>query len=200
MAPQSIGISFVAAFGGALVSKTGRYKWTLVAGPALTVASLILLTRIGPTTGGLDLAPLLILNGFGLGLIFPNLTLTVQNASPLHDLGIATSTANFFRSMGGAFGAAAAGAVVATKLDAELLLRLGTSRLEEVGGAQGLIRTPRVVKDFAPELRQPVVEAVSEAVVSIIWRAVPVMAIVLVLGLLTREKPLRTSSAIGGED
>ncbi len=200
LSPQSIGISVVAALGGSIIAKTGRYKWALVLGPVLSLVSLALLTQIDPNTTGRDLAPVLILNGLGLGLIFPNLTLTVQNASPIQDLGIATSASNFFRSMGGAFGAAIAGAVLAARLDAELLARLGPERLADVGGADGLIRTPRVVKDFPPELRQPVVEAVSDAVASIIWRALPVMGIVLLFATLTRAAPLRTSSSIGGDD
>ncbi len=200
LAPQSIGISLVAAIGGSIVSRTGRYKWALVLGPALASMSLLMLTQIGPDTDGLSLAPLLVLNGFGLGLIFPNLTLTVQNASAFSDLGIATSTANFFRSMGGAFGAAVAGALLTTHLDRELLDRLGSDRLADLGGAQGLIRSPRVVRDFAADIRTPVVEAVSASVSDIIWRALPVMVIVLVLAMLVKEAPLRTSSAIGGQD
>ncbi len=200
LTPQSIGISLIAAASGWLVSRTGRYKWTLILGPVLTVAALVLLTGIGPDTGAGDLAPILLLYGFGLGLIFPNLTLSVQNASPIDDLGIATSTSNFFRSMGGAFGAAVGGAVLTARLDAELLDRLGAERLDGLGGAEGLIRSPRVVKDFAVELRQPVVEAVSESVEAVVWLSVPVMVAVLVLGALVKEEPLRTSSAIGGED
>lgn len=200
LTPQSIGISVIAAIGGSIVSKTGRYKWALVLGPALTAISLFLLTKIGPDTGARELAPVLLLNGFGLGLLFPNLTLTVQNASAFEDLGIATSTSNFFRSMGGAFGAAVAGAILTNRLDDELLSSLGPERLGDVGGAEGLIRSPRVVKDFPIDLRLPVIEAVSESVVSIVWRTLPIMLIVLALGIFVREAPLRTSSAIGGED
>lgn len=200
LTPQSIGISLIAAAAGWLVSRTGRYKWTLILGPALTVVALGLLTRIGPDTGALDLAPSLLLYGFGLGLIFPNLTLTVQNASPIEDLGIATSTSNFFRSMGGAFGAAVGGAVMTTQLGDRLLGRLGPDRLDDLGGASGLIRSPSAVRDLPDELRQAAIEAVSESVVALVWRAVPVMALVLLLGLFVREAPLRTSSAIGGQD
>lgn len=200
LTPQSIGISLIAAASGLMVSRTGRYKWTLILGPALTVAALVLLTTIGPDTGPLELAPMLLLFGFGLGLIFPNLTLTVQNASRIEDLGIATSTSNFFRSMGGAFGAAVGGAVMTQQLDDRLLAELGAERLDDLGGAAGLIRSPRLVRDLPVELRQAAIESVSDSVVALVWRSVPVMAAVLLLGLLVREVPLRTSSAIGGQD
>ncbi len=200
LTPQSVGISAIAAASGWLVSRTGRYKWTLLVGPALTVVALVLLTTIGPDTGALELAPPLTLFGFGLGLIFPNLTLTVQNASRFEDLGIATSTSNFFRSMGGAFGAAVGGAVMTTQLDDRLLDRLGPERLDDLDGAAGLIRSPAVVRDLPDELQAAAVEAVSESVVALVWWSVPVMSLVLLFGLFVREAPLRTSSAIGGED
>jgi EmrB/QacA subfamily drug resistance transporter len=200
LTPQSVGISVIAALSGWLVARTGRYKWTLVLGPVLALAALLALTRIGPDTGPVELAPMLLLYGFGLGLIFPHLTLTVQNASPVADLGIATSTSNFFRSMGGAFGAAVGGAVMAHQLDGRLLERLGAARLVELGGAEGVIRSPRVVRDFPDELRQAVVDSVSESLVALVWWALPVMALVLGFALLVREIPLRTSSSIGGDD
>ena len=198
--PQSVGISLVATGSGWLVSRTGRYKWAMLLGPFMATIALIWLTTIGPDTGALALAPILFLLGAGLGLVFPNLTLSVQNAAPFEDLGIATSTSNFFRSMGGAFGAAVGGAILTGRLDSELADRLGTARLNEVGGAAGLIRSPAAVKDLDLELRQPIIEAVSDSVVAIVWWATPVMAAVGVLALLVRETALRTSSAIGGSD
>ncbi len=200
LTPQSIGISVVATIAGVLVTRTGRYKWTLLVGPVLTVGALLALTRIGPDTGPLDLAPPLLVFGMGLGLIFPHLTLTVQNASPVADLGIATSASNFFRSMGGAFGAAVGGAIMTAQLDGRLLDRLGVDRLDELGGAAGLIRSPRLVRDLPDDLRSAAIEAVSESVVTLIWWSIPAMTLILVLGLLVRELPLRTSSAIGGQD
>ncbi len=200
LTPQSVGISLVAALGGQLVSKYGRYKWALVAGPAITVVALASLTTIGPETTALDLAPMLFGLGIGLGLIFPNLTLAVQNAAPIEDLGIATSTSNFFRSMGGAFGAAIAGAFFAARLDDELVARLGRDRLLDLGGAEGLIQEPKVVRDFPVDLRTAAVEAVSEAVSGMFWLAIPLMTGVFVLAVCVREIPLRTSSSVGGDD
>lgn len=200
LTPQSIGISIVATLGGWLVSKTGRYKWTMIVGPIIAAAALFGLSTIGPDTGELQLAPILFALGTGLGLVFPNLTLSVQNAAPPADLGIATSTSNFFRSMGGAFGAAIGGAYLANRLDVELVKRLGADRLAELGGAGGLIRSPAVVKEFEPDLRQPVVEAVAESVAGIARWAAPAMLLIAAVALLVRETALRTDSAVGGAD
>jgi hypothetical protein len=102
--------------------------------------------------------------------------------------------------MGGAFGAAVGGAIVGARLDSGLLERLGAERFEEVGGAEELIRSPENVRDLPDELRQPVAEVVADAVVAVVWRSIPVMILIGLLALLVRETPLRTSSAIGGED
>ncbi|MGH1490254.1 MAG: MDR family MFS transporter [Acidimicrobiales bacterium] len=200
LTPQSIGISLSAAIGGYLVTRTGRYKWSMLLGGTAAVVALLALTRIGPDTGALDLAPVLFLLGGGLGLIFPNLTLSVQNAVAVQDLGIGTSTSNFFRSMGGAFGAAIGGALLTRRLNAELIDELGESRLSELGGAEGLVRTPKVVQDLPDDLRLPVIEAVSHSVAHVIWWSVPLLAVVLLLAMTVKEMPLRTTSALGGQD
>lgn len=197
LTPQSIGISLMATGGGILVSRTGRYKWTMLTGGALAAASMVFLTRIGPETGALDLAPVLFVMGLGMGLIFPNLTLSVQNAVGIEDLGIGTSTSNFFRSMGGAFGTAIAGALLTRRLDQELSTQLGAERLAGLGGAEGLVRTPKVVHDLPPDLRHAVVEAVAHSVVHVIWYSVPVLVLVWLVALTLKEIPLRTSSALG---
>lgn len=200
MTPQSIAITLASAIGGALVSRTGRYKWTLTLGPLTAVVALFTLTFIGPDTGGTELAPRLFLLGLGLGLVFPNITLAVQNAAAVEDLGIATSTSNFFRNMGGAFGAAIAGAFFATRVETELVSRLGSQQLDELGGVASLIQTPRVVRDFPPEQRGAVVEAVSEGAGALYWWSIPLVLAVLVFSLFVVEKPLRTTSVIGGKD
>lgn len=200
LTPQSVGVTIASIVSGLLVSRIGRYKWNLLLGPVVAALSMVWLTTINPTTGVWDLAPIVFVFGLGLGLIFPNLTLTVQNAVPFADLGIATSTMNFFRSMGGAFGAAVGGALMTNRLDAGLIERLGRERLDDLGGAEGLIRSPATVKDLDQDLRQPIVDAVAEAVVYLIWISVPIVALLAIVALLVQETELRTSSAIGGTD
>ncbi|MCP4084376.1 MAG: MFS transporter [Actinomycetia bacterium] len=200
LTPQSVGISLSSTIAGILVSRSGRYKWTLLTGPLAAVAALAVLARMEPGISTVGLAPVLFLLGLGLGLTFPNMTLSVQNASPVEDLGIATSVANFFRSMGGAFGSAIAGAVLTARLSDSLGERLGPARLEELGGAEGLIRSPKVVHDLAPDLKTAAIDSVTDAVTWVITLSIPVMVVVFLLALFVVETPLRTSSTIGGSD
>ena len=200
MVPQSIAISLAATFSGIVVTRTGRYKWNLIVGPILAILGMLALTRITPDSTAVTLAPVLFLLGAGVGLIFPNLTLSVQNTVEPQDLGIGTSTANFFRSVGGAFGAAIGGAFLASHLNNALVVRLGVDRLEEIGGAKGLIRSPESVAELPPELHEAAVESVASAVVDVIWGVIPVLLVVLLAGLFVKELTLRTSSTVGGPD
>ena len=198
LVPQTLGITIMATLSGRLVSRSGRYKWTLVTGPAIAFVGLLLLSSIDAETSFVQLAPYLVLMGVGMGFIFPNLTLAVQNAAAMEDLGVATSTANFFRNMGAAFGAAVVGAALNSQLDDALAERLPPGELADLGGAEGLIRSPDVVRDLPPDLHDIVVDAVQVAVTSVYRWVAPLVLILLVLALLVRETPLRTTSSVGG--
>jgi hypothetical protein len=81
-------------------------------------------------------------------------------------------------------------------VDDALIERLGRAQLDELGGAEGLIRTPRLVGDLPLDLRDAVVLSVGDSVVGVIWWGVPIMATIWLLAWLVHETPLRTTSAI----
>jgi EmrB/QacA subfamily drug resistance transporter len=196
MIPMSIGISVSAAIMGNLVARFGRYKWTLVLGPVIASVGMALLSTIDIEVTMLTLTPILLLLGLGLGMTFPHLTLAVQNAAQPADLGVATSGSNFFRALGGVFGAAIGGVVMARRLDTRLVERLDEVRLDNLGGASGLIRSPKAVQELAPDLQEVVAESVAGAVSGVFILAVPVMAAIALVALFIDEQPLRTSSQL----
>lgn len=200
MIPDSLGFSLLAAVSGWLVARSGRYRWALRVGPLLCAGALFAMTRVTPDTGGLELAPILFLLGMGQGLVYPNLTLTVQNAATPEDLGIATTVSNFCRALGGAFGAALGGAALTRRLDDELRDRLSAADLEALGGTAGLLRSPAAVDSFEPELQALVAGAVGSSVAYLAWWTVPVMLCVAIIALGVTETPLRTTSTVGGDD
>ncbi len=198
MVPQSFAISGTATMSGFLVSRFGRYKWTLVVGPLIGVIGVWGLSTIDRDTTAWGLAPYLVLLGFGMGLAFPNMTIAVQNAVEMSDLGVATSTSNFFRNMGSTFGAAIMGSLLNRKLDAALEARVPAPRLAQVGGAEGLIRSPRVVRELPEDLHEAVISAVTTSVTAVLAWVAPILFGIFVLALFVRERPLRTTSALGG--
>jgi EmrB/QacA subfamily drug resistance transporter len=117
LAPMMGGVIVASFVGGRLVSRTGRYKLFPVLGllaATLSYAALAWAVRHG--VGPLPIEAVLVVMGLGIGLVMPNLTTAIQNAVPRRDLGAATASAAFFRSLGGALGAALSGAVLAAHL------------------------------------------------------------------------------------
>ena len=92
------------------------------------------------------------------------------------------------------------GSVLPKNIEIEdaLAERLPPGELADLGGAEGLIRSPEVVRELPPDLHDVVVEAVQISVTSVYRWVAPVALILLVLALLVRETPLRTTSSIGG--
>jgi EmrB/QacA subfamily drug resistance transporter len=117
LAPMMGGVIIASVTGGRLVSAFGRYKIFPIIGLIMSTASFLTLAWAaftGAPTPFIETA--LITLGGGLGLVMPNLTVAIQNSVELADLGVATSVSGFIRSLGGALGVAASGAVVAFRL------------------------------------------------------------------------------------
>jgi EmrB/QacA subfamily drug resistance transporter len=104
--PMTLGIMSASVISGQAISRTGRYKVFPVAGSLLMMFGLSLLTRLTVDTSMAVVSAYTVVLGFGLGLCMQPLVLAIQNAVPAQDMGVATSSATFFRQMGGTLGAA----------------------------------------------------------------------------------------------
>ncbi len=117
IAPMMGGVITASVFGGRLVSRTGRYKLLVTIGLAAAALSFAALSWSARTGGGAGAGEaILAVLGLGIGVSFPNLTTAIQNAVDRADLGVATSTAAFFRALGGAVGVALSGAILTARL------------------------------------------------------------------------------------
>jgi MFS family permease len=98
--------------GGRLIARVRRYKRVPLAGAVVAIAAFLPLA-VAPTGFSPAVALTLIaVAGSGLGPMFPFTIVVVQNAVPMHQLGVATGTMNFFRALGGTFIVTAFGAIV----------------------------------------------------------------------------------------
>jgi EmrB/QacA subfamily drug resistance transporter len=105
--PLMAGIIVASMASGQLTSRTGRYKIFPVVGTALMAAALLLLAlRLDVDTSLLEVDVYMALFGLGLGGCLQTLIMAVQNAVPARDMGVASSSATFFRQMGGTLGVA----------------------------------------------------------------------------------------------
>jgi EmrB/QacA subfamily drug resistance transporter len=117
IAPMMGGVIVASIGGGRLVSHTGRYKLLVAAGLLVAAISFATLAWSAWTGGGAAMGEvILVALGLGIGVSFPNLTTAIQNAVERPDLGVATSTSAFFRSLGGAVGVAISGAILTARL------------------------------------------------------------------------------------
>ena len=117
VAPMMAGVITASFGGGWMVTRTGRYKLFPVIGllaASLSYAALSWATR--RDTSAPPIEAILVVMGLGIGFVMPNLTTAIQNAVDRSEIGAATSTAAYFRSLGGALGIALSGAVLAAHL------------------------------------------------------------------------------------
>lgn len=114
--PLVLGLSLSSTVSGQLIARSGRWKGYLVWGAFSLVAGLALLGTIDHATNLVLMGAYLALVGVGVGLTMQNLVLAVQNGVGFADLGAASSTATFLRSLGGTAGVSVLGAVLAAQV------------------------------------------------------------------------------------
>jgi len=186
--PLMVGILITSITSGRLITRTGRYKRYPLAGTALTALGLYLLSLMGPDTPMSQASASMLVLGLGLGLVMQVLVIAVQNAVNHSDLGVATSSASFFRSLGASFGIALFGAILTSRLASELasVLPPGSSL-----GAQMLTGSPAVIAQLPAAVREPLVTALSHAITSVFAAAIPFAILGFVLTIFLPELPLR---------
>ncbi|MFL6115816.1 MAG: DHA2 family efflux MFS transporter permease subunit [Catenulispora sp.] len=125
MLPMMVGLLTTSITSGRLISRTGRYRYFPIAGIAVTTVGLVLMTTMDENTGTVLTSLFMFIVGMGLGATMQVLILAVQNAVDMKDMGVATTSATFFRSLGQTFGAAVMGAILTNQLTSHLKQNAG---------------------------------------------------------------------------
>ncbi len=192
LAPMTCGVIVSSFVGGRLVTRTGRYKIFPVAGLAtatLAFLSVMWAAVTGASTVTVELA--LVVLGSGFGLVMPNLMVAIQNAVRISDLGTATATAAFFRSLGGTFGVALAGAIMTLQLKAA----------PAAGGPRNFLKEGiSQIAALPAEIREMVLAAYRHAIGSTFLVSSLIIAAAFILVLFLPEHPLRTTLGPAGPD
>lgn len=106
MLPMVLGLMAGSIGSGQVISRTGHIRWFPVVGSAVTVVGLLLLSRCGADTPMIWVSLSMLVLGLGLGNCLQPILLIVQSSVPPTDIGVATSSATFFRQIGGTLGVA----------------------------------------------------------------------------------------------
>ncbi|MGW5055283.1 MDR family MFS transporter [Actinokineospora sp. NPDC004072] len=186
--PMILGLLVSSTVAGQLISRYGRWKVYLVAGGAVMVAGMVLLSTINAQTSVLLVSVHMGVLGVGVGMLMQNLVVAAQNDVPAKDLGATTSTLTFFRSLGGAVGVSALGAVLANSVTRQMTERFGPAA---AGG--GTSEVPDLTTLPEP-VRAVVAEIYASATAELFLIGAPFAVAALVAVLFIKEKPLKTQS------
>ncbi|NEA44967.1 MDR family MFS transporter [Streptomyces sp. SID10815] len=193
MLPMVVGMLLASTGSGQIVSRTGRWKVFPVAGTAVTTIGLLLLHRLDEHSSTAEMSAYFFVFGLGLGLVMQVLVLIVQNAVSYEDLGVATSGATFFRSIGASFGVAIFGTVFASRLADKLTAAFRGAALPPGASADALKSDPRGIAALPAALRPAALHAYASAITDVFLYAAPVALLAFVLSWFLKEDRLRGS-------
>ncbi|WP_037615162.1 MFS transporter [Streptomyces aureus] len=196
--PMIAGLFVSSTVSGQIITKTGRWKYWLVSGGFLVTAGLGLLGTIRYDTAYWHIAIFMALLGLGIGMMMQNLVLSTQNQVAPSDLGAASSTVTFFRSLGGAMGVSALGAVMAHRITDYVkdgLTDLGPKYAALASGSDSSSSIPDMDKLPAP-LRNVMESAYGHGIADVFLIAAGMALVAFLIVLFIKEVPLRTSGAM----
>jgi EmrB/QacA subfamily drug resistance transporter len=192
--PLVIGIFTTSIGGGQIMSRTGRYKWMPITGAAVVGGALFAFSNLQVDTPYYVVALIMYAFGMGLGFTMQVVVTAVQNSVDRRNMGVATASVAFFRSMGGAIGTALLGAILNIRLEHHLSKIVGTAQGGTTGGPINT-NDVAVIKALPEPIKSWVLEAFTRAVDDVFLVAVPFMAVAFVIALTMQEKPLKGRGA-----
>jgi EmrB/QacA subfamily drug resistance transporter len=199
--PLMFGLLLTSISGGQFISKTGRYRPFPIVGTLIMAVGLFWLSSVDATDSYLAVAVRMFVMGLGLGLVMQVLVLIVQNGVGYKDLGVATSGATLFRSIGGVVGTAIMGSLFTSHLTTQLQAAdLKPAAMKLLGLAQS---DPQILHrpDVPATLREIYIHAFTNAIDRIFVVAAGVALLGFVLSWFIRQQKLRetvaTSTGLG---
>jgi EmrB/QacA subfamily drug resistance transporter len=203
MSPSNSGLLLAPLMGGVVLGAfpagqamrwSGRYRWLLLLGlPTAIIGFALMATMNAGTSPGL-LVLYTVIVGIGLGTTFPTLLVSVQNAAQARDIGVATASVGFFRSLGGAFGAAILWSILLWDLDREL----AASGLTKAGLAADLLHGRAGATQLDPAMRDTVVAALAHSFHLTFLVVAGITGLALAAVVFLKDLPLRTTTHAAG--
>lgn len=211
--PMTAGILVGSMGSGILISKTGRYKRFPVAGLLIVSVSMFLFAQIGVDTSLALTMLIMALAGLGLGLCMQTLILAVQNDVSAKDMGVATSSATFFRSIGGTVGTAVFLSILFSLVGGKIAEAFAAVRTDQAflaaaaqdpefakmlqGGGGGLdLNNTEFLNGLDPTLARPILTGFAESIDTVFTVGGIVVFVAFVLILFLKETPLSDKSGI----
>ena len=199
--PLMLGIVSTSIFSGKAISKTGKYKKFPIMGTTLMTIGILLMVTLTRETPFWQLSIFSILVGAGLGLSMQTIVIALQNSVDFKDMGVATSSNTFFRSLGSVFGTALFGSILTNRVGHYLqsgFTELAATNPSAVSGfdpakLEQLSSNTSVLKDLPVLVQNTALDAFVNSFHIVFLAAAPVTAFGIILALMLREAPLRTN-------
>jgi EmrB/QacA subfamily drug resistance transporter len=188
--PLMAGLLIVSIGSGQFISRTGRYRVFPIVGTALITIGLFLLHLMSPSSPTYADALYMLVLGMGLGGVMQVLVIIVQNGVPHSELGVATSGATFFRSIGGSFGTAIFGAIFSNVLISNLSNHLHGLTLP--AGFTSSDVTPAALDHLSATVRAGFVSGYAESIQTVFLIAVPIALLAFLASWLIPQVELRS--------
>ena len=201
--PLMLGIVSMSIFSGKKISSTGKYKLFPILGCGIMTIGLILMSTLTENTSFSVLSIYAVLVGAGLGLSMQTIVIALQNSVSFQDMGVATSSNTFFRSLGGAFGTAVFGTIFSNRVAYYLqdgIMNLQSTDPQSLAGFDSakldLITTnTSIITTLPPAIRDTVLHSFAQTFQVVFLAAAPITFIGFVLAFFLKEKPLQSSTA-----
>jgi EmrB/QacA subfamily drug resistance transporter len=145
--PLMAGMMGSAMVSGRLVARSGQYRLYMLTGIGITFLGIWLLSRMSPATSQFDVSWRILLLGVGLGPAQNLFTLAMQNALPKSQMGVVTSSSQFFRQIGATMGVALFGTILTSRLDASLgkiMPGVDAGKLQQLVAHNGAALAPQI--------------------------------------------------------
>ena len=188
--PLMAGLLIVSIGSGQFIARTGKYRVFPIAGTALMTIGLFLLHLMSPSSSTFADALYMLVLGMGLGGVMQVLVIIVQNGVPHSELGVATSGATFFRSIGGSFGTAIFGAIFSNVLISNLSNHLHGLSLP--AGFTSSDVTPAALGHLSATVRAGFVSGYAESIQTVFLIAVPIALLAFLASWLIPQVELRS--------
>lgn len=190
--PLVLGVMGGSAVSGRLISKSGRYRKFPIMGTLLLIISFWLFSHVAVDTSRVVLGVWMLVLGVGVGMVMPVMTLAVQNGVDRRDLGTATSSVNFFRSIGSSLGTAMFGAILTNRLAHHLQSSLPGNAGAEA--AKGLSKSAAGLHQLPPSQLHVILTAFAQAFSDVFLIGIPFAIMAFIVALFLKETPLSTST------
>lgn len=175
---------------GQVITRTGRYKIFPIAGGIAMTVGMVLLSFVDINTSKTQLALMMAVLGIGMGGLMQTTLLIAQNSVEQKDMGVASSAATFFRSIGGSFGVALFGTIFVRRFTDEVSASLGPEAARQISSGGGQV-DPHAVAALPAPVRDAIYHGIASGLGGIFMWAIPFAAAVAVLAIFIREIALR---------